>query len=198
MVATTRHAALLLLAAALPSAPAYVLGPLPAAPTCRVASRAAPVAAAPPGEAQGRPGRWLRVLRSAWTSTVSAVAICGASVMVGREGAGPLPAVAAPKAGVVKKQPKGGSAALPTLALAGGFVYYSWANARAEDEEESVRIKEETEKMERMSKEFTDIDEGVGTDEVCARPRHPHRVLASEPSLVHSPGRSTCTRMHTT
>ena len=165
MGTTTRHAALLLLAAALPSAHAYVLGPLPAVAPCRAAiARAAPVAAAP-GEAQERPA-WLRVLRRGWTSAVTTVAICGASVMVGRGGAlDPLPAVASTKAGVVKKQPKGGSGVLPTLGLAGGFIYYSWANARAEDEEETVRIKDETEKMERMSKEFTDIDEGVTVDE---------------------------------
>ena len=54
---------------------------------------------------------------------------------------------------------------LPTIVLAGGFAYYSWSTARREDEEEEVRIKDETEKMERLSKEFTDIDESVTVDE---------------------------------
>jgi len=80
------------------------------------------------------------------------------------------PAVAAPyvppqQPSAVKKQPQSGSAALPTVVLMGGFAYYSWSTARREDEEEEVRIKEETEKMERLSKEFTDIDESVTVDE---------------------------------
>ena len=51
------------------------------------------------------------------------------------------------------------------MVMMGGFAYYSWSSARAEDEEETIRIKDETEKMERLAKEFTDIDEQVTVDE---------------------------------
>jgi len=43
-------------------------------------------------------------------------------------------------------------------------VYWAYASAVAEDKEEQTTIKKEQEKMERMSKEFTDIDEGVISD----------------------------------
>merc|ERR1719198_832153 len=48
-------------------------------------------------------------------------------------------------------------------AMTGGFVYWSYVSA--EDEDEQKRIKKESERLESLAKEFTDIDEGVGTDE---------------------------------
>lgn len=50
-------------------------------------------------------------------------------------------------------------------AMTGGFVYWSYVSAKDEDEDEQKRIKKESERMESLAKEFTDIDGGVGTDE---------------------------------
>merc|ERR1719198_982908 len=50
-------------------------------------------------------------------------------------------------------------------AMTGGFVYWSYVSAKDEDEDEQKRIKKESERLESLAKEFTDIDEGVGTDE---------------------------------
>lgn len=92
--------------------------------------------------------------------------IASASVLL--RPSGPPPALAARTAQTktatkaIKKAP---NSALPTMVLAGGFVYYSFSSARQEDEEETERIKEETEKMERMSKEFTEVDGDVTVDE---------------------------------
>ena len=47
----------------------------------------------------------------------------------------------------------------------GGFAYYSWSTARRGGRGGGGPIKEEIEKMERLSKEFTDIDESVTVDE---------------------------------
>lgn len=50
-------------------------------------------------------------------------------------------------------------------AMTGGFVYWSYVSAKDEDEDEQKRIKKESERLDSLAKEFTDIDEGVGTDE---------------------------------
>lgn len=153
-------------------ASAYAVGrPVPMAPAChaacspchRVAPRAAVVAR---NDEQPAP-LWRRALRSPWRSLLSAAAI-GSAAIVLRPG-GPPPALAAvktaPSSKTIKKQPKSGAATLPTIALMGGFAWYSFASAAKEDEEETVRIKDETEKLEKLSKEFTDIEDGVTVDE---------------------------------
>lgn len=57
-----------------------------------------------------------------------------------------------------------GSTALTTLTMFGGMAFFCYRQAALEDEEEKTRIKDENENMQRMSKEFTDIDEGVAVD----------------------------------
>ena len=56
----------------------------------------------------------------------------------------------------------------------------------------------EVKKMEKMKKEFTDIEGGVDGDEVCACPSHQHRVYSLEPSRVYSSIPAPCMRMHAT
>ena len=128
----------------------------------------------------------------------TALAIGMASVMMRAP-----PAFAARKAAVAPTPPQpvkinGLTKAGMVITVSSVLYFGGHLATEADFEAEKKRVAKEVKKMEKMKKEFTDIDEGVGTDEVCARPRHPHRVLASEPSLVHSPGRSTCMRMHTT
>ena len=109
------------------------------------------------------------------------------------------PAFAARKAAVAPTPPQpvkihGLQKAGMVITVGGSFILFGPLTTEADFEAEKKRVAKEVKKMEKMKKEFTDIDEGVDTDEVCARPRHPQRVFASEPSLVHSPGRSTCMR----
>mmetsp|Transcript_58358 Transcript_58358/g.153250 ORF Transcript_58358/g.153250 Transcript_58358/m.153250 type:complete len:246 (+) Transcript_58358:22-759(+) len=58
-----------------------------------------------------------------------------------------------------------GLTALATIGMGGGLVYWSIKEAAEEDEEEQRRVVDETERLERMAKEYTDIDEGVTVDE---------------------------------
>ena len=51
------------------------------------------------------------------------------------------------------------------MGMIGGVTYRAYASAKAEDEEEQKRIKKETENMDKLAKEFTDIDEQVTADE---------------------------------
>jgi hypothetical protein len=55
--------------------------------------------------------------------------------------------------------------ALSTIIFAGGLTFWGLRAAAKEDKEEEVRIREETEKLEKMTQEFTDIDgDGVIVD----------------------------------
>jgi len=177
--------ALLLLACTVPVR-AFVVGPAPlrsALPTCAVQRVVSPAqcalepslgdeqfstAAAQDGMATAAPlGWWRRTVRRVLTG----VAIGGASVMMRRPAAMPQAhavTAAAQKKMTPAKRPKprssSGSTALTTVSLFGGMAFIAYRQAAAEDEEELVRIKEENEKMKKMSKEFTDIDEAVTVD----------------------------------
>ena len=105
-----------------------------------------------------------------------AVALGGASAMVGTPpafAAAPAPKTSSSttqkkkKTGTKKKIRKssGGNTALGTMGMIGGVTYWAYASAKAEDEEEQKRIKKETENMDKLAKEFTDIDEQVTVDE---------------------------------
>ena len=73
-------------------------------------------------------------------------------------------AVKAPAA-TTKEVNTNGLPTLATIAMGGGLVYWSVKEAKEEDEEEKRVVKEETEKLESMQREYTDIDEGVAVDE---------------------------------
>ena len=156
-----------LVLAATPVSPYLVTtSPVAASRAAPCASPRAAVLVAKQPETQ-QPSLWRRVLRNPWRSVASAVTLGAASVMLQQKPA--MAAVVAPPKTTttkkLKKKPKPVSSALPTMVMMGGFAYYSWSSARAEDEEETVRIKDETEKMEQLSKEFTEIDEAVTVDE---------------------------------
>ena len=123
--------------------------------------------------------QWRQVLQQRWRGVLGAVTVCSATMLMRVPGAGPEPAFAASttatttktvkktastKAMKRKKAQKQGNGAVGTLVMIGGVGYWAWSSAAKEDEEEQERIKEETEKMDRLAKEFTDIDEGVTAD----------------------------------
>ena len=63
---------------------------------------------------------------------------------------------------VRRKKKQGPEAeALVTFGGIGGMLYWGYTTSKAADKEEAIRIRKETEKMEKMSKEFTNIDEEV-------------------------------------
>ena len=65
----------------------------------------------------------------------------------------------------MKKRKSGGQeVGWATVGMCGGLTYWSMRVAKKEDDEEEKRIKEETEKMERMAKEFKDVDGEVTVD----------------------------------
>ena len=115
---------------------------------------------------------WHRALKRFILTTT----VAGAGVVLRMPGAIPPACAAAPptqKVKTVKKRKKAaqeqasltkGQQSLATLVLAGGLAYVGVRSAVEEDEEEEVRIREETEKLEKMTKEFTDIDGGVNSD----------------------------------
>ncbi|KAL1508256.1 hypothetical protein AB1Y20_004373 [Prymnesium parvum] len=76
-----------------------------------------------------------------------------------------LAAKAPPPTARKKEVSTNGLPTLATIAMGGGLVYWSVKTAAEEDEEELQRVKEETQKLESMAKEYTDIDEGVTVDE---------------------------------
>ena len=153
------------LMAARPGAAALPLAARPrcaAAPTCR--------------EPASPPLGWRRQLQQRWRSALAAVALGGASAMVGTPpafAAAPAPKTSSSttqkkkKTGTKKKIRKSssGNTALGTMGMIGGVTYWAYASAKAEDEEEQKRIKKETENMDKLAKEFTDIDEQVTVDE---------------------------------
>lgn len=57
--------------------------------------------------------------------------------------------------------------------MSGTFILVSHLSTEAENAEEKKRVAKEVKKMEKMKKEFTDIDGGVDGDEVCACPSPP-------------------------
>mmetsp|Transcript_52494 Transcript_52494/g.112259 ORF Transcript_52494/g.112259 Transcript_52494/m.112259 type:complete len:260 (-) Transcript_52494:506-1285(-) len=58
-----------------------------------------------------------------------------------------------------------GTGFLVGIAGGGGYLLYSYLEAEREDKEEEVRVKKEEERQKSLAKEFTDIEEGVATDE---------------------------------
>lgn len=82
--------------------------------------------------------------------------------------------------------------------MSGTFILVSHLSTEAENAEEKKRVAKEVKKMEKMKKEFTDIDGGVDGDEVCACPSRQHRVYSLEPSRVYSRIPAPCMRMHAT
>jgi len=101
---------------------------------------------------------WRRALKQLLFTT----SVVGAAVLLRVPGT-VQPAHAAAK--TAKKAPAGVTRqqqAMSTILFAGGLSYWAARSAAAEDEEEEVRIKEENEKLEAETKEFTDID-GDGT-----------------------------------
>jgi hypothetical protein len=113
--------------------------------------------------------RWRRWLQQRWRNVLTAATIGSASVLISGS-ARPPPAFAAPaptsSSSGMKKKPKAraGNTMLPTVGLIGGISYLAYASSRAEDKLESKRIKVETEKLDQLAKEFTDIDDQVTVD----------------------------------
>jgi len=58
-----------------------------------------------------------------------------------------------------------GQRALSTMVFVGGLSFYAYKVTSDEDEEELRRIKKENEKMEKLAKEFSDMDGGVVSDD---------------------------------
>jgi len=125
-------------------------------------SRGLPLAVPMPSAAAEHPW-WRRALKQLLVTT----SVVGAAVLLRAPGA-VSPAMAAPSksptAGKKAASVSRGQQAMSTIVLAGGLAYWGVRTAMDEDDEETVRIKEETEKLEKITKEFTDIDEGVTND----------------------------------
>jgi len=122
--------------------------------------------AGPHGDEQPavRESVWRRVVRNPWRSFASAVALGSASILA--QPNGPPPAVAAVKTATsIRKKSDPMAGRMLSVSMASGFMYFAWDSTRKDAKEEAVRINEETEALERMSKEFTDIDEAVTVDE---------------------------------
>ena len=142
---------------------------------------------------------WRRALRRPWRKLATAVTLAGASLMLQQKPA--LAVAPTPKqtASALKKKPStqsvnGGPV---VMVLAGGFAYYSYASAAKEDEEETVRIKKETEKMERMQKEFTDIDGDVRATPHTPLATRPHATRGHERSISRAaPASRRAPRLH--
>jgi len=108
--------------------------------------------------------------RRAWRKVALATTVAGFAVAMRAPGAiSPASAVTtAPRTGVTRKVSKkasGSQRALSTVLLCGGFAFICYRTVANEDEEEVRRIKKETDKMDKLEKEFTDIDGGVTVDE---------------------------------
>lgn len=94
----------------------------------------------------------------------SALAIGVASVML----QGPAQPIYAARKAPPAPPPKARASGAVNFGMAGGiiggFTYWSYVSAKDEDEDEVKRIKKESERLDSVAKEFTDIDGGVGTD----------------------------------
>ena len=93
------------------------------------------------------------------------------------------PAFAARKAAVAPTPPQpvkinGFAKAGMVISVGGSVILFGHLTTEADFEAEKKRVAKEVKKMEKMKKEFTDIDEGVDTDKVCARPRHTRTVCS--------------------
>ena len=133
----------------------------------------------PQGESESRPKWWLwQQLHKRWHSIVGAAAIGSTSAFCAFscDASAAFAAAPAPRAGTsttykktkfkTKKVKKSnGNSALGTMVMIGGVSFWAYTSAKDEDAEEQKRIKVETEKMDKLAKEFTDIDEQVTTDE---------------------------------
>ena len=167
---TRRDCAVLALLALVAPSPALLLHP--AGPAHHVASPASalrPAMCSPLDGQQQRSGvvpmalaRWRRSLKRA--GAVLAFGAAGVFVQAPVSPAFASGEVSSTRPAVTRKK-KNGQGTLATLALGGGMCYWSARMAQKEDEEEQVRIREETEKMDSMAKEFTDIDSGVAVDD---------------------------------
>jgi len=106
-------------------------------------------------------------IRRALESVRNAVFIGAASLLVSapRSPQAMAGTTAPPPVPTPTKQASAGQTALTTIAMGGGLVYWSVRSAKEEDDEEQQRIKDETERLESQAKEYTDIDEGVISDE---------------------------------
>jgi len=116
-----------------------------------------------------RRGGWIqRTLRQLLTVT----AVAGAGVLLRVPGyVSPAEAVPTTKVRAKKTGPsikkKGGKSqgGLASVVIVGGISFATYKVCAEEDREEMERIVDETDKMEKMEKEFTDIDEGVVADD---------------------------------
>lgn len=131
-----------------------------------------------PTAATSGPSAWLRNLRKLAVAAAGGAAsslVVGATPTCAPDAMAAGPYTQPPKPSQVRKaraKKSGSNSGLATIALAGGVTYWSMRIAKVEDEEEQDRIKTETENMERLSKEFTDID-----DDVVVRTRHQQHTL---------------------
>jgi len=89
-----------------------------------------------------------------------------------------------------KQANTGATSFLTTAAMGGGLVYWSIRVASEEDKEEQERIKSESEKMESMAKEYTDIDGGVTVDEDLMASLRSRMGNSTEASGGDEPGSS--------
>lgn len=152
----------------------------PRAPVVSLAHRACDDSTSSDGEQQRlvpqRLASWRQALQRRWRGVLGAVVLSSATMVTRFPTAGPVPAHASTVATKAvkkttktaaikrKKAKKSDNGALGTVVMIGGIGYWAWSSASKEDEEEQVRIKEETEKLTELAKEFTDIDEGVTAD----------------------------------
>ena len=151
-----------LLCALLAPSQAYLVGPPTLVQQHRLAATSA-AARVPVVHAVERSGD-VGVLRRVAGGLRKALFLGVAGVLVRSPVAPQAIAVKAPTA-ATKEVKTNGLPTLATIAMGGGLVYWSVKEANEEDEEEKIRVKEETEKLESMQKEYTDIDEGVTVDE---------------------------------
>ena len=149
------------------SAPSVVMlhRPQPQQPQQSAGDRVPAAAAVQPTTAYATPW-WRRAVKKLLVTT----SVLGAAALLR------VPGAVSPAAAAVKGKTKASSKqvalkasrqqeAMATVTIGGGLVYFAVKSAADEDEEEEKRIKEETEKLEEMTSEFTDIDGGqVVTD----------------------------------
>jgi len=108
----------------------------------------------------------LKAIKHACSSLMVAVALTGGGgVVATRRAEAVAPVAPTTKVVTSKKRLNVGEQMITALVGCGGVTLWAKMVCDDEDREEAVRITKETEKLEELSKEFTDIDEGVFKDE---------------------------------